>query len=152
MNNPLLLILFWVLASCGMPVSDFSQGRPVVIISAEKTDWSGGQAGVKGTMYTVKLKKKDNVIIKSLMAEGKIIPFSQNSSGNIVTIKGNLQHPNNREATIEDLPAGASVESSGKNINSKGSWLEYTLKDTNISHKVSISGFISVETHEEPAP
>ncbi|WP_129054309.1 MULTISPECIES: hypothetical protein [unclassified Chryseobacterium] len=57
MNNSLLLILFWILASCGMPVSNF-QDKSVSVISAEKTEWFGGRAGVKGVMYTVKLRKK----------------------------------------------------------------------------------------------
>jgi hypothetical protein len=33
-------------------------GKNISVISAEKTEWVGGRAGVKGIMYTVKLKKK----------------------------------------------------------------------------------------------
>ena len=151
MNYPLLLILFGVLASCGMPVSNF-QDQSVSIISAEKTEWSGGRAGVKGMMYTVKLSKKNNVVIQSLMAEGNKISFSQNISGNSIIIQGSLQYKNNNDANVEDLPAGASVESSRLKANFKESWIEYTLKNSNKSYRISIPKFISVEMKEELAP
>jgi hypothetical protein len=57
MNNHYYLILFWILASCGMPVSSF-QDKTISVISAEKTEWAGGRAGVKGIMYTINLKEK----------------------------------------------------------------------------------------------
>lgn len=151
MNNPLLLILFWILASCGMPVSNF-QDQSVSVISAEKTEWSGGRAGVKGMMYTVKLRKKDNVVIKSLMAEGSKISFSQTILGNNIVIQGSLQYKNNSEANVEDLPAGASTESTRNKANLKESWIEYTLKNSNKSYRISIPKFNLIETQEELAP
>lgn len=151
MNNPLLLILFWVLASCGMPVSNF-QDRSVSIISAEKTEWFGGRAGIKGVIYTVKLSKRNNVVIKSLMVEGNKISFSQSISGNSIVIQGSLQYKNNTDANVEDLPAGASVESTRVKTNFKESWIEYTLKNPNKSYRISIPKFTSVEMKEELAP
>ncbi|WP_419488782.1 hypothetical protein [Chryseobacterium bernardetii] len=150
MNNPLLLILFWVLASCGMPVSNF-QDKSVSVLSAEKTEWSGGRAGVKGIIYTVKLKAKKDIIIKSLLAEGSKIPFSQNTAGNIIVVQGNLQYKNNN-ANIEDLPSGAPVENARNKADLKESWVEYTLKSSGKSYKISIPKFVLVETQEELAP
>lgn len=134
-----------------MPVSNF-QDKEVSVISAEKTEWSGGRAGVKGIMYTIKLRKKNNVIIKSLMAEGNKIPFSQNISGDVIVIQGSFQYKNNNEANVEDLPVGSSIGSTKKTVNLKDSWIEYTLEKSNISHRISIPKFTSVETYEELAP
>ncbi|SDJ54897.1 hypothetical protein SAMN05421542_3765 [Chryseobacterium jejuense] len=134
-----------------MPVSNF-QDKAISIISAEKTEWSGGRAGVKGTIYTIKLRKKNNIIIKTLMAEGNKIPFSQNISGGAIVIQGSFQYKNNNEANVEDLPAGSSIESTKKTTNFKDSWIEYTLEKSNRSHRISIPKFTSVETYEELAP
>lgn len=151
MNNPLLLILFWILASCGMPVSNF-QDKSVSLLSAERTVWSGGRAGVKGIIYTVKLSAKNNVIVQNLMAEGSKVPFSQNTSGNVIVIQGSLQYKNSHDINVEDLPVGGSAESTGKKANLKESWVEYTLKNSNKSYRISIPKFSSVETKEELAP
>lgn len=140
-----------MLASCGMPVSNF-QDKAVTIISAEKTEWSGGRAGVKGIMYSIKLKKKNNVIIKSLMAEGNKLPFSQNTLGNVIVIQGNLQYKNNNDANVEDLPEGASAESTEKKVDLTVSWIEYTLINSDKTYRISIPKFTSVETQEELAP
>ncbi|MDM1554366.1 MULTISPECIES: hypothetical protein [Chryseobacterium] len=153
MNNILLLILFGVLASCGMPVSDFSQDKSVSVISAEKMKWSGGRAGVKGIIYTIKLKKKDNITIKSLKAEGSIVPFSQSTSGKIIIIQGTLQNRNSGiEATVEDIKAGAPIEPAKQNNNLKESWIEYTLQKSNISRRINIPQFTSVKSEEELIP
>lgn len=134
-----------------MPVSNF-QDKSVSVISAEKTEWFGGRAGVKGVMYTVKLRKKNNVVIKSFMAEGTKISFSQNISGNIIVIQGSLQHKSNNDVNAEDLPVGASAESVNQNTNPKENWIEYTLKNSNVFRRISIPKFTSVETQEELAP
>lgn len=134
-----------------MPVSNF-QDQSVSVISAEKKEWFGGRAGVKGVMYTVKLRKKNNVVIKSFMAEGTKISFSQNISGNIIVIQGSLQHKNSNDVNAEDLPVGAPAESVNQNTNPKENWIEYTLKNSNVSRRISIPKFTSVETQEELAP
>lgn len=152
MNNLLLLILSWILASCGMPVSGFSQDNPVSIISAEKKEWSGGRSGVKGVIYTIQLKTKNNISIKSLKAEGHMIPFTRNILGKIIVIQGSFQYKNNNDATVEDMPTGASTENLKQNVNLKESWIEYTLKNSNASQRISISKFNSIETHEELVP
>lgn len=153
MNNLLLLlILSWILASCGMPVSGFSQKNPVSIVSAEKKEWSGGRSGAKGVIYTIQLKTKNNISIKSLKAEGHMIPFTQNIAGKIIVVQGNFQYKNNNDATVEDMPAGASTEKRKQNVGLQESWIEYTVKNSNTSHRISISKFTSIETHEELVP
>ncbi len=133
-----------------MPVSNF-QDKSVSVLSAEKTEWSGGRAGVKGIIYTVKLKAKKDIIIKSLLAEGSKIPFSQNTAENIIVVQGNLQYKNNN-ANIEDLPSGAPVENARNKADLKESWVEYTLKSSGKSYKINIPKFVLVETQEELAP
>ncbi|RXM52514.1 hypothetical protein BOQ64_06520 [Chryseobacterium sp. CH25] len=86
------------------------------------------------------------------MAEGTKISFSQNISGNIIVIQGSLQHKNNNDVNAEDLPVGAPAESVNQNTNPKENWIEYTLKNSNVSRRISIPKFTSVETQEELAP
>ncbi|MCW3160201.1 hypothetical protein [Chryseobacterium oryctis] len=149
MSNQLFVIIFWMLAfSCKAPVSSLYQDK-VSLISAEKTDWSGGRAGVRGAIYTIKLKKKnskDIVIIKSLKAEGENINFTQLNSGNVITVKGNLQSENQID-NFENMPSGAPIgnKEHPQNLNSKNSWIEYTVKDSKKLYKLDIPKFTSVE-------
>ncbi|KAB1230115.1 hypothetical protein [Chryseobacterium viscerum] len=156
MNNQLYLIVFWMLASCGMPVSSLYQDRTVVVISAEKTEWVGGRAGVRGAVYTIKLKKKSNSVItvKMLRAEGNSIPFVQNNVGNTITVKGSLPYKNNEDTKVlEDAPAGSPIENTvAQKLNPKDNWIEYTIKGSQTLYKINISKFTSVESSEEPAP
>jgi hypothetical protein len=156
MNNQLYLIIFWMLASCGMPVSSLYQDKTVSVISAEKTEWTGGRAGVRGVVYTIKLRKQSNstITVKTLRAEGNTIPFAQSYAGNIITVKGSLTNKNNEENTlIEDTPAGAPIEKpASQKLNPKDNWIEYTIKGSETLYKISISKFTAVESAEEPAP
>ncbi len=98
-----------------------------------------------------KVEGKKDIIIKSLLAEGSKIPFSQNTAENIIVVQGNLQYKNNN-ANIEDLPSGAPVENARNKADLKESWVEYTLKSSGKSYKISIPKFVLVETQEELAP
>ena len=155
MNNQLYLILFWMLASCGMPVSSLYQDQTISVISAEKTAWAGGRAGVRGIMYTIKLKKKNNsiVIIKTLRAEGNTIPFSQDYSGNIITIKGNFQYKNDQANRMADISERVSTKTSDvQNLDPKDNWIEYTIKGSVTSYKVNIPKFTSVQPAGDSIP
>ncbi|WP_126652404.1 hypothetical protein [Chryseobacterium aureum] len=156
MNNQLYLIIFWMLASCGMPVSSLYQDKTVSVISAEKTEWTGGRAGVRGAVYTLKLKKKTNSVItvKTFMAEGNTISFVQSNTGNAITVRGSLSYKNNEDAvTVDNFPAGAPVENpASQKTNPKDNWIQYTIKGSPTLYKVSISKFTAVESSEEPAP
>jgi hypothetical protein len=156
MNNQIYLILFWMLASCGMPVSSLSQDKTVSVISAEKSEWIGGRAGVRGAVYTVKLKKKNSsvVTVKAFRAEGNTIPFIQNNTGSTIIIRGNLAYKNNDDLkTADQMQAGAPVENSvPQKLNPKDNWIEYTIKGSQTLYKINISKFTPVESSEEPAP
>ncbi|WP_313001856.1 hypothetical protein [Chryseobacterium gleum] len=156
MNNQLYIILFWMLASCGMPVSSLSQDKTVSVISAEKKEWIGGRAGVRGAVYTVKMKKKNNSVItvKTFRAEGNTIPFVQNNAGSIITVIGNLPYKNDEDIKAADqMPVGSPVENSvSQKLNPKDNWIEYTVKGSQVLHKINFERFISIETSEEPAP
>ncbi|WP_426476055.1 hypothetical protein ACP3T3_11695 [Chryseobacterium sp. CBSDS_008] len=156
MNNQLYLMVFWMLASCGMPVSSLYQDKTVSVISAEKTEWVGGRAGVRGIMYTIKLKKKNNSIlmVKTLTAEGNTVSFVQNNTGNVITIRGNLQYKNDQDADIIDhMPAGAPVENTvSQKLDPKDNWIAYTVKGSETLHKINISKFTSVERSGELVP
>ena len=145
-----------MLASCGTPVSSSYQDKTISVISAEKTEWVGGRSGVRGIMYTLKLKKKNNsiVTVKALRAEGNTIPFSQNNEGNTITIRGNLQHKNNDETRVADqVPTETPDENpAAQKLNPKDNWIEYTVKGSQTPHRVNIDKFTAVETSEEPAP
>lgn len=152
MNTQLLLILFWILASCGKPVSSIYQEKNISLISAEKTEWIGGRAGVRGIMYTVKLKKKKNQIItvKTLHAEGNTIPFVQNNSENIILIRGNLQFNNTEDNAVVDRIT--TEKSTSQSLNPKHNWIEYTVKDSKKLYKINISKFVLVEPVGELIP
>lgn len=156
MNNQSYLILFWMLASCGMPVSSLYQDKTVSVISAEKKEWIGGRAGVKGVIYTVKLKKKNkssSITVKSLKAEGNTIPFVQNNIDSIIIISGNLPHENDDIKTADQMPAGAPIDNPvPQKLNPKDNWIEYTVKGSQILHRIGFQKFVSVESSEEPAP
>jgi len=152
MNNQLLLIVFGVLVSCGMPVSSLYKDKMLSVISAEKTEWVGGRAGVKGAMYIVQLKKKNNsiIIVKTLKAEGNIISFAQNNSGNTIVIRGNLPYKNKEENLVADpVPTG---NSDSQNLNPKDNWIEYTVKGSKISNRINIPKFISVQPSGDSVP
>ncbi|HCN49953.1 MAG TPA: hypothetical protein DIT10_12840 [Chryseobacterium sp.] len=155
MNNQLYLIIFWILASCGMPVSSSYQDKTISVISAEKTLWAGGRAGVKGSMYTIKLKKRKTAVItiKTLRAEGNTIPFSQDDSGNIITLKGNFQYKNEEESKVADIPEGVSTSIPDvQNLNPKDSWIEYTIKGSAVTYKINIPKFTSVQPAGDSIP
>ena len=142
-----------MLASCGMPVSSLYQDKTVSVISAERREWVGGRAGVRGIMYTVKLKNKNNSIItvKTLRAEGNTIPFVQNNTGDIITIRGNLPYKNNE--IIKVFKAGAPAENPvPQKLNPKDNWIEYTVKGSETLHKINILKFTSVESSGELVP
>lgn len=145
-----------MLASCGMPVSSLYQDKTLSVISAEKTEWIGGRAGVRGVVYTVKLKKKISSVItvKTLRVEGNTIPFVQNNSGNTITVRGNLPYKNNEDTKVlEDAPAGSPMENQvSQKLNPKDNWIQYTIKGSQTLYKINIPKFISVESSEEPAP
>ncbi|PTT41412.1 hypothetical protein DBR28_04140 [Chryseobacterium sp. HMWF028] len=145
-----------MLASCGMPVSSLYQDKTVSVISAEKTEWVGGRAGVRGAVYTIKLRKKNNSVItvKTLRAEGNTISFVQSDTGNIITVRGNLSYKNNEENTvIDDTPAGVPIEKPvSQKFSPKDNWIEYTIKGSHTLYKINISKFTTVESSEEPAP
>ncbi|SIP96340.1 hypothetical protein SAMN05880574_10326 [Chryseobacterium sp. RU37D] len=156
MNNQLLIIIFWILAlSCKAPVSSLHQDK-VSVISAEKTDWFGGRPGVRGTMYTIKLKLKNNkdlITVKSLRAEGNTVSPTQNISGNIITVKGNITitpKPDN----FEDMPSGATFKSpkASTKINSKDNWIEFVTKNSKKAYKIAIPEFVSVEPEGDLIP
>lgn len=150
------LILFWVLASCGKPVPSLYQDKTISLISAEKTEWVGGRAGVRGIMYTITLRKNNNsiVIVKTLRAEGNTIPFSQNNIGNTITIRGNLQHKNEEDTYAADnASSGISTENPvSQKLNPKDNWIEYSVKGSQTLHRIKISTFTAVKSSEEPAP
>lgn len=156
MNNQLFIIIFWILAfSCKAPVSSLYQDR-VILVSAEKKDWFGGRPGVRGTVYTVILKSKnnkDNIRVTSLKAEGNTINFTQTNSGNLITIKGNLQSTDQAD-NFENKPSGTSVESPKKSLipDSKDNWIEYTANNSKKIHRIYISGFVSAEPEGELIP
>jgi len=152
MNNQLLLILFWILASCGKPVSSVYQDKNISMISAEKTEWVGGRAGVRGIMYTIKLKKKNNQIItvKTLRAEGNTIPFVQNNSESIIVIRGNLQFNNTENNSVVDKIT--TEKSTSQTLNPKDNRIEYTLKDSKKIYKIKISEFVLIEPVGELIP
>ncbi|WP_375180906.1 hypothetical protein [Chryseobacterium sp.] len=156
MNNQLLIIIFWILAfSCKAPVSSFYQGN-VTLVSAEKTEWSGGRPGVRGILYTVALKlknSKDRITVKSFKAEGNVLKFAQSVSGNTITVKGNLQKPDEIN-NLEYSPSGSAVVKSEKTISSdpKENWIEYTVKDSDKSYKINIPKFTLVEPEGELIP
>jgi len=145
-----------MLASCGTPVSSLYQDKTLSVISAEKTGWIGGRAGVRGAVYTLKLKKKNNsvIIVKTFMAEGNTISFVQSNTGNIITVRGSFTYKNNEDAiTVDNFPAGAPVQNSAsQKTNPKDNWIQYTIKGSPTLYKVSISKFTSVERTEEPNP
>lgn len=144
-----------MLASCGMPVSSLYQDNTVSVISAEKTVWAGGRAGVKGSMYTIKFKKKNTaaITIKTLRAEGNTIPFSQDQSGNTIIVKGNFQYKNEEESKVADMPEGVSTSAPNvQNPNPKDSWIEYTIKGSAASHRINIPKFTSVQPTGDPIP
>lgn len=150
------LILFWVLASCGRPVPSLYQDKTISLHSAEKTEWVGGRAGVRGTMYTIILKKNNTgiVTVKTLRAEGNIIPFTQNNIGNTITLRGNFQHSNDEDTrTADQAPSGISTENPvPQKLHPKDNWIEYTVKSSQKLHRINISKFTAVESSEEPAP
>lgn len=134
--------------SCKAPVSSLYQDK-VSLVSAEKTDWFGGRPGIKGTVYTIKLKlknHKDLITVKSLKAEGNIINFTQTNSGNMVTVRGNLQTSHQLE-NFGDTPSGLSAENSKESLkqNPKDNWIEYTTKDSKKIYKINIPEFVLVE-------
>lgn len=152
MNNQLLLILFWILASCGKPVSSVYQEKNISVISAEKTEWVGGRAGVRGIMYTIKLKKKNNQVItvKTLHAEGNTIPFVQNNSEGIIVIRGNLQLNNTEDTAV--LGRITTDKSLSQTLHPKDNWIEYAVKDSKKTYKINISKFVLVEPAGELVP
>ncbi|WNI39132.1 hypothetical protein [Chryseobacterium sp. SG20098] len=156
MNNQLYLILFWMLAFCGMPVSSLYQDKKVSVISAEKSEWIGGRAGVRGAVYIVKLKKNNNSVItvKAFRAEGNTIPFVQNNSGSTIIIRGNLPYKNGVDTkTADQMQAGVPVENSvPQKLNPKDNWIEYTVQGSQVPYKINISKFTFVVSSEEPAP
>lgn len=156
MNNQLYLIVFWILASCGMPVSSLYQDKAVSVISAEKSEWTGGRAGVRGVMYTVKLKNKNSSVItvKTFKVEGNTIPFVQNTTGSTIIIRGNLPYKNDEDTkTADQMPAGTPLEHSvPQKLNPKDNWIEYIVKDSPKLYKINISKFTAVKFSEEPAP
>lgn len=145
-----------MLASCGMPVSSLYQDKAISVISAEKTEWTGGRSGVKGIMYTVKFKKNNNsiVTVKTLRAEGNTIPFSQDNAGNTIIVRGNLQYKNEDETKMADqVPAGKSDEISvSPKKNPKDNWIEYNVQGSQTLHRINISKFIAVDFSGESAP
>lgn len=153
MNSQLLIIIFWVLAlSCKAPVSSLYQDK-VSVISAEKTDWFGGRPGVRGTMYTVKLKlknAKDLITVKSLKAEGNTVNFTQNISGNIITVKGNLTITPQQD-NLGDIPSVENSKESPKK-NPKDNWIEFITKNSKKTYKVSIPEFVPIEPAGELIP
>lgn len=156
MNNQLFLTVFWMLASCGMPVSSLYQDKAISVISAEKTEWTGGRSGVKGIMYTVKFKKNNNsiVTVKTLRAEGNTIPFSQDNAENTIIVRGNLQYKNEDETKMADqVPAGKSDEIPvSPKKNPKDNWIEYNVQGSQTLHRINISKFATVNFSGEPAP
>ncbi|PKF74560.1 hypothetical protein CW752_08650 [Chryseobacterium sp. PMSZPI] len=132
------------------PVSSLYQNEKIAVISAEKHQWTGGRAGVKGMMYIVKLKKKsnDSITIKTLWAEGHNVSFRQSDAGNTITIIGNLPYKNTAEdATFENTQVGAPVEKSvSLKIDPKDNWIEYTVKGSKVSNKINISKFTSAKS------
>lgn len=122
------------------------------MISAEKTEWVGGRAGVRGIMYTIKLKKKNNQIItvKTLRAEGNTIPFVQNNSESIIVIRGNLQFNNTENNSVVDKIT--TEKSTSQTLNPKDNRIEYTLKDSKKIYKIKISEFVLIEPVGELIP
>ncbi|MDQ1855687.1 hypothetical protein [Chryseobacterium sp. WLY505] len=152
MNNQLYIIVFWMLASCGMPVSSLYHDKTISVISAEKTEWAGGRSGVKGIMYTVKLKKNNNsvVTVKTLRAEGNTISFSQDTAGGTIIVRGNLQFKNEDETKMADqLPIENPVF---PKINPKDNWIEYNVEGFRTLHRINISKFTAGNFSGESAP
>ncbi|WP_415328966.1 hypothetical protein [Chryseobacterium sp. MMS23-Vi53] len=149
-------MIFWILAfSCKAPVSSLYQDG-ISVISAEKTDWFGGRPGIRGTVYTIRLKLKDNkdlITIKSLKAEGNNISFTQARSGNTITVRGNLQSTPQLE-NYGDTTSGSSAENSkdSSKLNPKDNRIEYTTKDSKKTYKISIPEFVPVEPIGELIP
>ncbi|AZA52206.1 hypothetical protein [Chryseobacterium sp. G0201] len=149
MNNQLFTMIFWILAlSCKAPISSLYQGK-VSLISAEKTEWFGGRDRVKGMIYTLKLKIKNNkdiIAVKSLKAEGNTISFTQSNSGNMIIVKGNFQSTDQAD-NFENIPSGSSVENRepSQKLNLKENWIEYAVKGSKKLYKINIPKFISVE-------
>ncbi|GAA4149685.1 hypothetical protein GCM10022217_01940 [Chryseobacterium ginsenosidimutans] len=156
MNNQLFIIIFWILAfSCKAPVSSLYQDR-VIVVSAQKTDWFGGRPGVRGTVYTVTLKPKnsrDNISVTSLKAEGNTISFTQTNSGNMITIKGNLQSTDQAD-NFENAPSGSTVENPKQSLilDPKDNWIVYTINNSKKTYKINIPKFVSVEPEGELIP
>lgn len=137
--------------SCKTPVSSLYQGK-ISLVSAEKTDWFGGRPGVKGTVYTIRLKLKNNkdlFTVKSLRAEGNTINFTQTNSGNMITVKGNLQSTHELENFGDPLSKSSSEN---PKLNPKDNWIEYTTKDSKKAYKITIPKFVSVEPVGELIP
>jgi hypothetical protein len=156
MNNQLYVIVFWMLASCGMPVSFLYQDKTLSVISAEKSEWIGGRAGVRGVVYTVKLKNKNNSVItvKKFRVEGNTIPFVQNIIGNTIVIRGNLPYKNDENTkTADQMTAGAPLENSvPQKLNPKDNWVEYTAQGSKVLYKINISKFTETESSGEFIP
>ncbi|WP_428070375.1 hypothetical protein [Chryseobacterium gambrini] len=156
MNNQLLIIIFWILAlSCKAPVSSLYKDD-LTLVSAEKTEWFGGRSGVKGTLYTVALKlknTKDRIAVKSFKAEGNTVSFTQSLSGNIITVKGNFQNPDEIN-NLEYSPAGSTAVKSEKALttNPKENRIEYTLNDSKKIYKINIPKFTLVQPEGELIP
>lgn len=153
MNNQLFIIIFWILAfSCKAPVSSLYQDR-VILVSAKKTDWFGGRPEVRGSVYTVTLQSKNNITVKSFKAEGNIINFTQTNSGNIITVKGNLQRTE-QAGNFENTPSGSTVENHKPSLvlNPKDNWIEYTIKNSKKVYKINIPKFVLAEPEGELIP
>lgn len=105
----------------------FFSENPVSIVSAEKRMVRWKIWCQRGYIYHT-TEDKNNISIKSLKAEGHMIPFTQNIAGKIIVVQGNFQYKNNNDATVEDMPAGASTEKRKQNVGLQESWIEYTVK------------------------
>lgn len=156
MNNQLLIIIFWMLAfSCKAPVSSLHQGR-VALVSAEKSEWSGGRPGIKGAVYTVVLKpenSKDQITVTSFKAEGHPVSFIQSRAGNSVTVRGSFQITDETDGP-DYSPSGSSAEKPrpSPHRDPKDNRIEYTLKGSGKIDQLIIPAFTPAEPEEELIP
>ncbi|GEN76078.1 hypothetical protein [Chryseobacterium hagamense] len=156
MNNPLFIIIFWMLAfSCKAPVSSLDQGR-VALVSAEKSEWSGGRPGIRGAVYTVFLKpqdRRDQMTVTSFKAEGHPISFMQSRSGNSVMVRGSFQITDETKGP-DYSDSGSSVEKSEPSVHRdpEDSQIEYTVKGSEKIYQLRIPAFIPAEPEGELIP
>lgn len=126
--------------SCSPVAKESSLAKNLTILSATESTWVGGVRGVRGKIYTVKVKSslKQKINFTGLNIDSEKVPVTATVKSNVYTVTARTTE-NNELPNMGEEPAQESAAA-------KSFVLEYSEGESKVVRKLNIPKFTKVAT------